>query len=335
MGFLIHKQRKRKEKEATMMEGWVSSEEDVVWSALLQQGPLLRLWMTGPGTPKQPLTLPTSRLRKSERSLDGLVGVVYRVMLLRQFNNRAKILQWPASSSASLSVQWHSEASVQCECCVFDSSHRICRCRSDWEDMNEVVTPARGLVGGICPSGSECCIALWVCASFRGDVVEEVVHRESFLVRFSDWFLNKDRKEKTVWYLQRSNRHAQGGAGRTGQRRKLARKARRWHWRPRCPSLVSAAVSALAGRTGPPCRSSPSHSASTRLEEKRSRQRRLGDRWVSPFVSASVSSVSVFIWNDSLRECSCTALLKSGLIRQSWLFWSKYTQWPCYKQPTV
>lgn len=148
-GFLIHKQRKSKEKEAIMMVGWVSSEEDVVCSALLQQGPLLRLWMTGPGTPKQPLTLQTSRLRKSERSLNSLVGVVYRVMLLRQFNNRAKILRWPASLSASISVQWHSEASVQCECCVFDSSHRTCRCRSDWEEMNKVVTPARG--GGHLP----------------------------------------------------------------------------------------------------------------------------------------------------------------------------------------
>lgn len=199
-GFLIHKQRKNKEKEAIMMVGWVSSEEDVVCSALLQQGPLLRLWMTGPGTPKQPLTLQTSRLRKSERSLDGLVRSQGDVAssVQQQSKDPSVTCLFVGISCCSVALKRH-QYNVNVVCLTAATVYAgVGVTERRWIKWSH----QRG--GDICPSGSECCIAVSMCASFHGDVVEEVVHRESFLVRFSDWFLNKDRKEKTVWYLQRS-----------------------------------------------------------------------------------------------------------------------------------
>lgn len=162
------------------MEGWVSSEEDVVCSALLQQGPLLQPWMTWP------------RYTKTTSDPPNVKAVKVRAVSRQSCGSRLQC-------DAALSVQQQSEdRSVTCLfvgisfCSVALRGISTMWMLCVWQQPPYI---------RICPSGSECCIAVWMCASFHGDVVEEVVHRESFLVRFSEWLLNKDRKEKTVWYL--------------------------------------------------------------------------------------------------------------------------------------
>lgn len=128
----------------------------------------------------------------------------------------------------------------------------------------------------------------------------------------------------------------------TCQRRSLPSTAKRWRWRPHCPSLVSAAVFAPAGRSDPLWRPNPSHSASTHLQEARRWKRGRGGREEKERkingLSCWYSSV-VFIQNAAFLEGKC---LHCIIKKQYMVFdppvvavWSEYKHCLSYKQPGV